>query len=103
MFSKTFVVVALVAGALAAPSSWEYVFLYKCFFFCDIDMYPTSAVALVNAAPPINSAVTKSRALTTPNLLGFLQALVSPLTPTSLLVSPATPSPLLALLATNGK
>ena len=66
-------------------------------------MYPASAVALVNAALPINSAATKSRALTTPNLLGFLQASVSLLMPTSLLVSPATPSPPLALLATNGK
>ena len=100
MFSKTFfVVAALVAGVLAAPSGW--VFLHRNFFFWfRVNAYP---IVLVNAAPRISSAVTKSRALTTPRLLGLLRASVSRLTLTSLSVSLATPSLLSALLVTNGK
>ena len=98
MFSKTLVVAAFVAGALAAPS--RYVFLHRDFFLFSVNAY---LIALVNAALPINCAATASKVLTTRKLLRLLRASVSPSTLIFLLVSPAPLSPSLRLLATSGK
>ena len=100
MFSKTFfVVAALVAGVLAAPS--KCVFSTVNYFICFV--LTRIFLALVNAALRINSAVTKSRVPTTPRLLALLRASVSQSTLTFLLVSLATPSLSSVLPATNGK
>ena len=101
MFSKTLVVAALVAGALAAPSNWGYFFLLVFFFLFNVDTYPI-AVLLVNAQLRTNSAATKSRAPTTRNSLRLLRASVSLSTLTFLSASPAILSLSLQLLATSG-